>query len=136
MRQLRLPQGLDGDDPMSLEIIAGLIDGDGEGPEATARREAHEEAGLELSHIELVAATRPSPALVSEKVWIYLAEVDLAIARVADGGGLAHEGEEIEVVILPLADLAVLADEGLLDLKTLFAAQTLRLRRPELFAAG
>ena len=136
VRQLRLPQGLDGEDPMSLEIVAGLLDVDGEGPEATVRREAHEEAGLELGAVELIAATRPSPGLGAEKVWIYLAEVDLGRARIADGGGLAHEGEEIEVVVLPLAELARLTDEGALDMKTLFAAQTLRVKRPELFGEG
>lgn len=136
VRQLRLPQGLDGEDPMGLEIVAGLLDVDGEGPEATVRREAHEEAGLELGAVERIAATRPSPGLSAEKVWIYLAEVDLGRARVADGGGLAHEGEEIEVVVLPLAELARLTDEGALDLKTLYAAQTLRVRRPELFGEG
>ncbi len=136
VRQLRLPQALQGEDPMSLEIIAGLLDVAGEGPEATARREAHEEAGLELGRLTPIGATRPSPGLVSEKVWIYLAEVDLGSARVADGGGLAEEGEEIEVVVIGLADLAALVDDGgRLDLKTLFAVQTLRLRRPELFAA-
>ena len=118
---------------MNLEIIAGLLDHPGEPPEATARREGLEEAGIELGPLEFIAATRSSPGLVSEKVWIYLAEVDLAHARIADGGGLAHEGEEIEVVVLPLADLAAKADEGRLDLKTLFATQTLRVRRPELF---
>lgn len=136
VRQLRLPPGLDGEDPMSLEIIAGLLDRTTEDPEATARREAHEEAGLDLDTVELIAATRPSPGLSSEKVWLYLAEVDLDRARVADGGGLAHEGEDIEVVILPLAALAALVDEGeRLDMKTLLAVQTLRVRRPELFAA-
>ena len=134
VRQLRLPPGLDGEDPMSLEIIAGLLD-DGEGPEASIRREAQEEAGLELGAVELVAATRPSPGLSAEKVWIYLAQVDLGRARTGDGGGLAHEGEEIEVVVLPLADLARLVDEGeRLDMKTLLAVQTLRVRRPELFS--
>ncbi len=133
VRQLRLPQALEGDEPMSLEIIAGLLDHVGEPPDATARREALEEAGLDLGRLDLVAATRSSPGLMSEKVWIYLAEVDLGRARIADGGGLAHEGEEIEVVILPLAELAAKADEGRLDLKTLFAVQTLRVRRPELF---
>lgn len=134
VRQLRLPQALDGEDPASLEIVAGLLDVAGEGPEETVRREAREEAGLELGAIELVAATRPSPGLCAEKVWIYLAEVDLATARVDGGGGVAHEGEEIEVVVLPLVDLAARVDRGDgLDLKTLFALQTLRVRRPELF---
>lgn len=135
VRQLRLPQALQGDDPMSLEVVAGLLDRGHEDPEETARREAMEEAGLALDRLERVGTVRPSPGLVGEKVWLYLAEVDLDRARVTDGGGLAHEGEDIEVVILPLADLARLIDAGDgLDLKTAFAVQTLRVRRPELFA--
>jgi hypothetical protein len=56
--------------------------------------------------------------------------------RVAAGGGVATENEAIEVVELPLADLARRADEGGLDdLKTLLLVQTLRLRRPDLFTA-
>jgi len=133
VRQLRLPQALEGEPPMSLEIIAGLLDGD-EDPETAIRREAMEEAGLELGRVEFVAATRPSPALVTEKVWIFLAEIDLATARTGNGGGLAHEGEVVEVVVMPLVELARLTDEGGLDMKTLLAVQTLRVRRPELFA--
>ena len=135
VRQLRLPQALQGDDPMSLEIVAGLLDVAGEGPEATVRREAMEEAGLELTHVELIGAARPSPGLVGEKVWIYLAEVDLAAARVGDGGGLDHEGEDIEVVVVSFADLVALVENGGgLDLKTMYAVQTLRLKHPDLFA--
>lgn len=135
VRQLRLPQALQGDPPRSLEIIAGLLDKAGEDPTATARREAMEEAGLELADLEPIGALRASPALISEKVWLYLAEVNLATARVAAGGGLVHEGEDIEVVEIGLSELATLVDRGEeIDLKTAYAVQTLRVRRPDLFA--
>lgn len=135
VRQLRLPPALQGDDPMSLEIIAGLLDHAHEEPGETARREAMEEAGLELARLEPIGVLRPSPGLVGEKVWVYLAEVDLATARVADGGGLDHEGEDIEVITMDLSALAALVDTGDgLDMKTAYAVQTLRLRRPDLFA--
>ncbi len=134
VRQLRLPQALQGDPPLSLEIIAGLLDKTGEDPTATARREAMEEAGLELGELEPIGALRASPALISEKVWLYLAEVDLAAARVGAGGGLFHEGEDIEVVVIDLPDLAALVDRGAeIDLKTAYAVQTLRVKRPDLF---
>lgn len=134
VRQLRLAPALQGDDPMCLEIVAGLLDRDGEDPLETARREAMEEAGLELARLEPIGALRPSPGLVGEKVWVYLAEVDLGTARVADGGGLDHEGEDIEVVVMSLPALAALVDAGRdLDMKTAYAVQTLRVRRPELF---
>ena len=59
-----------------------------------------------------------------------------AADRVAAGGGLASEQEGIAVVETPLAELAAMADGGTLTELKLFAlVQTLRLRRPELFAA-
>jgi len=135
VRQMRLAPALQGDDPMCLEIVAGLLDDRAEPPEETARREAMEEAGLRLDRLEPIGAFRPSPGLIGEKIWIYLAEIDLAVARVADGGGLDHEGEDIEVVVMPLAELAALVDAGVdLDMKTAYAVQTLRVRRPALFA--
>jgi nudix-type nucleoside diphosphatase (YffH/AdpP family) len=135
VRQLRLPQALQGDDPKSIEIIAGLIDKKGEDPEETIRREAMEEAGLELGRLDCLGPARSSPGVFGEKVWIYLAEIDLGTARVAAGGGLDVEGESIEVMVLPLAELVRIAEAGDgIDMKTLAAIQSLRLKRPDLFA--
>lgn len=134
VRQLRIPAALDGDPAMPLEVAAGLFDPTTETAEAAARREAHEEIGFELGRLVPVARGRAMPGLSSEKLSLFFAEIDLERDRVADGGGLAEEGEEVEVVLLPLADLAALADVGeAFDLKTLTLIQTLRLKRPELF---
>ena len=134
VRQLRIPVGLAlPDRAFVLEAIAGLID-HGQSPPETARREAHEEAGLRLTHVEEIAAAFSSPGISSERLHLFLAEIDHATARIADGGGLAEEHEDIEVIELPLADLARQADAGeILDLKTFALIQTLRLRRPDLF---
>ncbi len=73
------------------------------------------------------------PALSTERAHLFLATYH-AGDRVAAGGGLAHEGEDIDVVELPLAELASMIDTGeRLDLKVLFLVQILRLRRPDLF---
>jgi nudix-type nucleoside diphosphatase (YffH/AdpP family) len=134
VRQLRIPMALAGDEAYPLEAIAGLIDIAGEGAEATARREAMEEAGLEVTDLIPVAAGYSSPGISTEKLHLFLAEITLATARKTDGGGAAHEEEDIEVVVLPLDELAALADRGaLLDLKTIILVQSLRLRRPDLF---
>ncbi len=135
VRQLRFPVGLiDPGNAFVLEAIAGLIDDPSQSAEATVRREAVEEAGLELSHVVPVAAAYSSPGISTEKLHLFLAEIDLAAARIADGGGLLHEHEDIEVVEIPLAELAALADSGaILDMKTLALTQTLRLRHPDLF---
>jgi hypothetical protein len=54
--------------------------------------------------------------------------------RVGPGGGLAAEYEDITVIEMPLAEMAAMVDGGhIVDMKTLILAQTLRLRRPELF---
>ena len=58
-----------------------------------------------------------------------------AADRTGPGGGLADAHEHTTMVELPLAALAARADDGRLDdMKTLLLVQTLRLRRPELFA--
>lgn len=131
VRQLRAPVYLASGETLVLEAIAGMLDG-GDAPE-TARREALEEAGLQLGELEAVADAWPSPGILTERVCLFLAPYRSA-DRVAAGGGLAEEHEEIEVVEMPLSDLAQLADRGeITDMKTLALVQTLRVRRPHLF---
>jgi nudix-type nucleoside diphosphatase (YffH/AdpP family) len=131
VRQLRGPVFLAARDDVLLEAIAGMVDAD-DAP-AAARREAMEEAGLQLGTLEPVADAWPSPGFLTERIALFLAPYR-AGDRVAAGGGLAAEHEEIEIVEMPLAELASLADQGALtDMKTLALAQTLRVRRPDLF---
>ena len=113
-----------------LEAVAGLID-DGEAPEACARREAMEEAGLRLSAIDHVVTAWTMPGISTERMDLFLGQYSQA-DRIGPGGGDIDEG--IEVVEMPLAEIAAMADAGTLtDMKTLMLVQTLRLRRPELF---
>jgi nudix-type nucleoside diphosphatase (YffH/AdpP family) len=116
-----------------LEVIAGVIEE--EPPEDTARREALEEAGVRLDALEYIAMPFSSPGFTTERIGLYLAPYT-ASDRVGAGGGLAEEHEEIEVLELPLTEVAALADSGeVRDIKTLAMIQTLRLRRPDLFGA-
>ncbi|MDQ0467227.1 NUDIX domain-containing protein [Labrys wisconsinensis] len=132
VRQMRVPLLKAHGEQASLEAPAGILDE--KDPAACARREAMEEAGLLLRTLVPLGAAYPMPGVSTEKMHLFLAEY-AAADRVAEGGGLAEETEEIEVVEMPLAALAALADGGeLRDLKTLLLVQTLRLRRPELFA--
>lgn len=109
VEQLRAAPLARGDyDIAQIEGIAGRIDA-GETPEAAARREAAEEAGLELSDLELIAQYYPSPGALSEYLYSWLAICDLA--QVESGlFGLAEEGEDIRTLILSfdeaMADLA------------------------------
>jgi nudix-type nucleoside diphosphatase (YffH/AdpP family) len=132
IRQFRTPPKLVAGDGMILEAPAGRLDE--ADPEACARREALEEIGLRLERLEPVSRVWTLPALSTERAWLYLAPYTEA-DRVAAGGGLADEHEEITVLEMPLAELAAMADAGdLNELKLLLLVQTLRLRHPELFS--
>jgi nudix-type nucleoside diphosphatase (YffH/AdpP family) len=133
VRQLRVPMLLAHDMATTLEAPAGIRET--EDVEGCARREVMEETGTELGPLEKIADVQTIPGVSTETIALFLAPYTAA-GRVGAGGGLEAEAEEIEVVELPLAELAAMADSGRLpDLKTLALVQTLRLRRPELFGA-
>lgn len=113
------------------EAVAGVLDEDE--PEACARREALEEAGLRLRTLEPVGRVWMTPSTSTEQVHLFLAPY-LPEDRVAEGGGLAEEAEHLRVREVPLAELAQAAEAGTLaDAKTLLLVQALRLRHPDLF---
>lgn len=80
------------------EPIAGRID-PGETPQAAARREAREEAGLTLGALEQVAAAYPSPGTSTEFHYVYLGLTDLPDDSTGTGG-LADENEDIRSHIM------------------------------------
>jgi len=103
VEQFRLPAHLAGYSGWELEIVAGIVDHVGESPEDLARREAKEEAGVEILG-ELIPVHRymPSPGACTETVDILCGRVD---ARGAGGiHGLAQEHEDIKVVVLSYRD--------------------------------
>lgn len=115
-----------------LETVAGLIDTD-EQPEQVARREAVEEAGLELQELRLVTRYYPSPGASDERVHLYVGRCDSSTA----GGvhGLPAEGEDIRVHVLSFAEAMAAAEDGRIDnAASLIALQWLALHREELRA--
>lgn len=100
--------------PWFLEPVAGRCDA-GETAEATARREAREEAGLTLGRLERVAGFYPSPGVSAEFITAYVGEAALAEAAPGTAGtlhGLASEHEDIRTLVLPLADAVALCATG------------------------
>lgn len=122
---------LEAEDADLLEAIAGALDG--EAPEACCRREALEEAGVQLGSLERVVQIWAMPTLSSERVTLFLAPYRAA-DRVGAGGGVDGEHESITVHELRLEALSRAAAEGRLqDAKTLCLVLALQLRHPELF---
>jgi nudix-type nucleoside diphosphatase (YffH/AdpP family) len=99
--------------PWLIEAVAGRIDG-GETPEEAARREAREEAGIEVT--DLIPGPRyyPTPAAKSEYLYSFVALCDLS-ERPTGGGGLPSEAEDIRSHIIPFAQLLDMVETGEVD---------------------
>ena len=117
-RQFRLGAFMNDHSPGLLEACAGTLD-PGEAPDACIRREAMEEMGLEVGELRFLFEAFVSPAASTEKIYFFVAPYGPA-QRVATGGGMEEEGEEIEVVEASFAEILREAEAGAIrDGKTL-----------------
>ncbi len=121
VRQFRYPAYINGHDDLLIEAAAGLLDG--EAPEARIRAEVEEETGYRLGEVRKIFEAFMSPGAVTEKLHFFVAEYEAAM-RIGSGGGLASEGEEIEVLELPIGEaLAMTGDGRIVDAKTIMLLQ-------------
>ena len=83
--------------PWLLEVVAGMIEVD-ESPKEVVIRESKEEAGLDISRLKSIGSYLASPGGTTERVWLFIGEVDATKA----GGvhGLKEEHEDIRVHVL------------------------------------
>jgi nudix-type nucleoside diphosphatase (YffH/AdpP family) len=121
-RQFRFPAYMNGcPDGLLIEACAGLLDGDD--PQTCIRREAEEETGFVVRSPRKILEAYMSPGSVTEKLHFFVAEYGLA-DQISAGGGDAAEGEDIEVIELPLTDaLEMLANGAIQDGKTIMLLQ-------------
>ncbi|MBB3568619.1 NUDIX domain-containing protein [Rhizobium sp. BK491] len=121
VRQYRLPARLVGETSWMIEVPAGLLDGDQ--PEAAIRREAMEETGFRVRDVRFLFKAMTSPGSSTEVIHFFAAVIDTS-DRVADGGGLAEEHEDIEVLEVRLPDAIVMIEKGdICDAKTIMLLQ-------------
>ncbi|MGD8498190.1 MAG: NUDIX domain-containing protein [Chromatiales bacterium] len=116
--------------PWQIELIAGLME-PGEGEESVARREAEEEAGCTLGRLERIHDFYSSPGSTSERVAVYVAEVDSA----GLGGihGIQDEGEDIRVHVVSVDQALAMLRRGRIDSAIpIIALQWLALNRDSL----
>lgn len=126
VRQLRVPVYLNGGEGWMIEIPAGLLDGDH--PAEAIAREAMEETGYLVENAEYLFDAYMSPGTLTERVSFFAAEIDLS-KRAGEGGGLATEGEDIEVLDLTLdAAFAMVATGEICDGKTIMMLQWAKMR--------
>ena len=121
VRQFRYPPYVNGHDDLMIEAAAGMLDD--ASPEARIRAEAEEETGYRLGEVRKIFEAFMSPGAVTEKLHFFVAEYDSSM-RIGSGGGLADEGEDIEVLELTVEQaLAMIADGRIVDAKTIMLLQ-------------
>ena len=121
-RQFRLPTYVNGNPSgMMIESCAGLLDKDN--PEDCIRKETEEETGYRISNVRKVMESYMSPGSVTEILYFFVAQYDASM-KVSDGGGLAHEQENIEVVELNFEEAMGMIKSGeIKDGKTIMLLQ-------------
>ncbi len=121
-RQFRYPAYVnEHPDGMLVEAAAGLLDEDD--PESAIRRETAEELGVVVGELTHVFDVYMSPGSVTERLHFYAAPYTPA-DRTAPGGGIAAEGEDIEVLEVDIDDaLEMIRDGRIVDGKTIMLLQ-------------
>jgi len=121
VKQFRYPAYVNGYDDLMIEAAAGLLDN--ASPESRIRAEAEEETGYRLGAIRKVFEAFMSPGSVTEKLHFFVAEYESSM-QVGSGGGIADEGEDIEVLELPIdTAIAMIVDGRIADAKTIMLLQ-------------
>jgi nudix-type nucleoside diphosphatase (YffH/AdpP family) len=121
VRQFRYPAYANGYDNLMIEAAAGLLDD--AAPELRIRAEAEEETGYRLGRVQKIFEAFMSPGAVTEKLHFFVAEYEPDM-KIGAGGGIASEGEDIEVLELSIDEaLAMIGDGRIVDAKTIMLLQ-------------
>ncbi|HUH26753.1 NUDIX domain-containing protein [Gelidibacter sp.] len=122
-KQFRMPiYQTNKDEAMSVEVCAGAIDNN-DLPESTIIREVEEEVGYKVKAVKKIMETYMSPGALTEKMHLYVAPYSENM-KVNEGGGLASEHEEIEVMEMPFFKaLEMIATGEIQDAKTIILLQ-------------
>ncbi len=124
-RQFRFPAYVNNHDGFLIEAAAGLLDK--ASPEQRIRAELEEETGRRVAHLDKVFDVFMSPGSVTERLHFFVGEYDAA-SQVGDGGGIAAEGEDIEVLELDADEALNMVKRGeIMDGKTIMLLQYLHL---------
>lgn len=127
-KQFRLPTYINGNESgMLIEACAGLLDKDN--PEDCIRRETEEETGYKIKDVRKVFEAYMSPGSVTEILYFFVAEYSKEM-KVADGGGVEHEEENIEVLEIGIDQAMAMVQTGeIKDGKTIMLLQYIKLNQ-------
>ena len=130
VEQFRMGPFLGNDDPWLLEVVAGISE-PGETLDAVAQREVAEETGYQVTSLLPVTDFYVSPGASNEKLKLYCGLVDAS--RAGGTFGVADEGEDIKVHVLPLSEAYDMVTDGRINnAPAVIALQWLKLHQHEL----
>ena len=112
IEQIRIGALATSDTPWLIEVIAGVID-EGETEHDVCCREAEEEAGIVLSNVTPAMSYLASPGGTTERIHIFMAQVDASTAKGIHG--LDHEAEDIRVHRVSERDALEWLENGRID---------------------
>ncbi len=116
-RQFRFPAFVNGHAGFLTEVPAGLLDA--ADPEERIRAEVQEETGYQVKQVQKVFEAYMSPGSVTEKLHSFVAEYNPSL-RTGTGGGVASEGEDIEVLEVTMTEALHMIQTGeIVDGKTI-----------------
>jgi GDP-mannose pyrophosphatase NudK len=127
-RQFRLPSFINGNQTgMLIECCAGQLDKDS--PEECAKRETLEETGYQIKEVQKVFEAYMSPGGTTEILYFFISPYTTEM-KVHGGGGVPHEGEDIEVLEMNFQTALNMIENGeIKDAKTIMLLQYLRLKK-------
>lgn len=106
VKQFRLPAYLNGiDSGFMLEVPAGSLDKKDINAEEAMKRELLEETGFEIPKLNKVYNAFATPGGSTERFSCFVGEYDDDM-KIAKGGGLDQENEDIEIIEMPF-DMAL-----------------------------
>ena len=121
VRQFRYPAHAATGRGFLIEAAAGMLEDDDAARTVVA--EVEQETGYRIGTPEFLFAAYVSPGSVTERIHFFAAPFERD-ERVGEGGGLAEEGEDIEVLEIGIDDaLDMIPDGQIEDMKTILLLQ-------------
>ncbi|AMP98591.1 GDP-mannose pyrophosphatase [Pedobacter cryoconitis] len=127
-RQFRLPTYINGNESgLLIEACAGLLDKDN--AEDCIKRETEEETGYKITEVRKIFEAYMSPGSVTEILHFFIAAYTKEM-KIHEGGGLAHEQENIEVLEISVDQAMAMVENGeIKDAKTIMLLQYVKLHQ-------
>lgn len=124
-RQFRLPAFLNGGRSLMIEAPAGLLENVSALDQM--RAELMEETGYQIAELDYLFDIYTSPGSLTESVSLFSGRYSTN-DQLGRGGGIREEGEDIEVLHIPLSDALAMIETGeICDAKTVILLQRLHI---------